>query len=101
MNTVPDAAHVDPAKPAITAGLRGLLASMARDHGLTPQDLLRRDRRRPIVIARQAFMWRCRQVRRPDGRRRYSLPQIAAALGGIHHTTVMHGVRAHAARLDR
>jgi chromosomal replication initiation ATPase DnaA len=44
-------------------------------------------------------MWRCRELRRADGTYRHSMPAIARVFEGRDHTTILHGVRRHAARI--
>lgn len=53
-----------------------------------------------IAEARHEAMWLLRQVKRSNGEHKLSYPQIGAAFGGRDHTTAMHAVRAHQARLD-
>lgn len=83
--------------------MRKILARVAAYYQM-PVSLIMSDRRlRSVVFARQQVMWECRQVRRPDGTHRYSLPMIAAMLTRpdrrqMDHTTVMHGVRRHEER---
>ena len=89
--------HGDPRPPG---GLRGLLATVARDYSMTAEELLSPRRSYCVSHPRQDFMWRARQVKWPDGAHRYSLPFIAGFLGFTDHTTILHGVRAHQARLD-
>lgn len=78
--------------------MRSILAEVCAERGVTETDILSQSRRRKIAHPRQDFMWRCRQVKRADGRDRYSLPQIGAFLQR-DHTSVLFGVRAHEARL--
>lgn len=80
--------------------LRELLEETAADYDLEAQDLLKVDRRPEISRPRQDFMWRARRVKWASGKHRYSLPQIGHFLGGMDHTTVLHGVRAHAHRIS-
>lgn len=48
---------------------------------------------RPLVRARQEFMFLARAAER------WSYPQIGRWLGGRDHTTIIHGMRAHAKRV--
>lgn len=49
-----------------------------------------------IAHARHEVMWRARQLLEADGSHRFSFPQIGAAfLGGMDHTSVLHGCRQH------
>lgn len=59
--------------------------------GLSKADLRGPSRQRYIAHARQEFMYLANKAGR-------SLPQIGLFLGGRHHTTVLHGVRAHEGR---
>lgn len=79
--------------------MRSILAEVCAERGVTEADVLSQSRKRRIAHPRHEVMWRCKQVKRQDGRDRYSLPQIGAFLGGRDHTTALHGVRAHKARL--
>lgn len=75
--------------------MRGIVAEIAERDGI-PVALLRgAPRTRFISDARQEAMWRMYQTGR------FSLPQIGAFLGGRDHTTILHGVRAHAERTKR
>jgi hypothetical protein len=87
----------DPRPPG---GLKGLAATVARDYRIRPEDLGSKCRERWISWPRQDFMWRARKIVWPDGSPRYSLPMIARFLGLECHSSVIHGVRAHQARLD-
>lgn len=63
--------------------------------GVTQDQIFSHDRHRTIAIARQACYWLGRHASKPQ----LSYPQIARALG-TDHTTVMHGVRRMAERLE-
>jgi hypothetical protein len=91
--------HLGRRDPRPAGGLKGILAEVATEWGMRPEDILQDSRKKLIVEPRQDFMWRARQVRWPDGSYRYSLPMIAAFLRLKDHTTVMHGVRRHEARM--
>jgi chromosomal replication initiation ATPase DnaA len=71
--------------------MRELLAEVAQAHGLSVAELKGRNRTRPVAVARQLF------IARAYATGRYSLPQIGRFLKR-HHTTILHGVRAHAAK---
>jgi chromosomal replication initiation ATPase DnaA len=80
--------------------MKSILAEVAEEYDVDADVLrLSQSRKYHITRPRQDFMWRCRQVKFADGSQRYSLPQIAAFLGGMDHTTVLWGVRAHARRI--
>lgn len=76
-----------------------VVADVAARHGITPGELLGPRRLRHLIIPRQEAMYLLRAIKASDGLPKYSLPAIGIALGGRDHTTVLHGVRAHAARL--
>lgn len=69
-----------------------VLAEVCREYNLSPSDLKGPSRRRQVAWPRQDFMVRSYALGH------LSLPQIGRFLGGRDHTTVLHGVRAHAAR---
>lgn len=73
---------------------------VADKYELTVEDLEGESRARRIAHPRQEAMWMMRQIVREDGTWRYSLPDIGRSLGCRDHTTVLHGVREHQARLD-
>ena len=80
-------------------------AMVAAKHGLTVAELeMPNDvpgaRLRYRAYARHEAMWAMRQVTFADGTPRSSLPQIGQSLGGRDHTSALHGIRAHQARLD-
>lgn len=85
--------------PRPSGGMKGIQAQVEAEYGLNPGELLSLRRTTRVVRPRQDFMWRCRQVKWGDGTPRYSLPKIGQHLGGLDHTTVLHGVRQHERRL--
>jgi hypothetical protein len=53
-----------------------------------------------VVRARHEMCWRFyNEFKRWDGRRP-SMPEIGRWLGGLDHSSVLHGIRRHQARLD-
>lgn len=78
--------------------MREIVRRVAAARGCSVEEILGLSRERVIAWPRQEAMWHCRRVRRADGSHRYSLPQIGAFFGR-DHTTVLHGVRAHTARM--
>lgn len=80
--------------------MRTILTEVADYYGLTLDQIQSKSREHRFSHARQAFFYAARQVTWADGTPRYSLPQIAGNFGGMHHTTVMHGIRRHEARLE-
>jgi len=78
--------------------MRGVAQEVAERHRLTLNDLTGSSRRRPFVRPRQEAMYEMMRVQNADGEWRWSTPQIGMLLGGRDHTTVLHGMRAHAKR---
>jgi chromosomal replication initiation ATPase DnaA len=70
---------------------RRIAAEVAARHGMTVRSMMERARFRHLVLARQEAMYRV------AAETRLTLPQIGRRLGR-HHTTILHGIRAHAAR---
>jgi hypothetical protein len=62
-------------------------------YGVSVTELASARRSRDVVRARHHLMWLLRQETH------WSLPHIGRFLGGRDHTTVMHGIRRHEARL--
>lgn len=79
--------------PIVRPTPRQIMRRVAQLRGITVDDIIGESRKRPIAHARQETMWELRQ------RTRLSLPHIGLMLGGRDHTTVLHGVRAHEARM--
>lgn len=73
--------------------------ALSRRPNVTREEIFSKAREHRVSHARQEVMWLLREARFADGARRYSLPAIAAAVGVEDHTTVLHGVRAHAKRI--
>lgn len=82
-----------PAKP-LRAVIAEIKAEVAAKHGVTINDLESQTRNQMICLARFEAMWRCRQETIA------SLPQIGRSFGNRDHTTVLHGIRRHQARID-
>jgi chromosomal replication initiator protein len=72
--------------------MRDILTEVAAKHRLRPRDILGKCRVRPIVVARQEVMFRCRSEAMK------SYPQIGRFLSK-DHTTVIHGFRKHRERV--
>lgn len=72
---------------------RPLIADVATTHRLHPRDMLGGWKCPKAVAARQELWWRLNQ-------RGVALSEIGRRLGGFHHTTVMHGVRQWAAKME-
>lgn len=73
---------------------RSIMRRVAERYGLTLADLTGDRRTRYFAYARQEAMWHVRRER-PN----LSLPSIGRIFGGRDHTTVIHGLRCHEARL--
>ena len=69
-------------EPHLTPAL--ILEATAEKYGFTVDELKAKDRRRPLVTARQVGMYLFREL--TD----LSYPQIAKEFGGRDHTTVIH-----------
>lgn len=76
-----------------TGSMRAILDEVARSYRVSVDDILSQSRCRDLTVPRQHAMWlMCRQTR-------FSRVKIGKFLGGRDHTTVLHGERAHAARI--
>lgn len=81
-------------KPESRALMRDVAQAVADKHGIS-LDVLRSEKRdRPIAWARQEAMWECRR------QTTQSLPQIGLFFGGRDHSTVLHGIHRHQARIS-
>ena len=70
-----------------------LAQRIAAIRGVSLADLRSPSRQRAVAWPRQELMW---ALRCTAG---WSLPRIGRYLGGRDHTTVLHGIRAHAKRM--
>ena len=70
----------------------GYVDYVCRRYGITRADIYGRSHSRKYAHPRQEVMWLARQAG-------LSFPQIGKALGR-DHTSVLHGIRAHEARLN-
>jgi hypothetical protein len=66
---------------------------VAAKHKVSVKDLVSPRRDRPSVLARHEAFWRCKKETT------MSLPLIGRRFGGRDHTTVLHGIKAHARRM--
>lgn len=71
-----------------------LLRAFSQITGFTEYALTGQSRKGPLVIARQALYAAARDMG-------YSMPRIGQLCGGRDHTTVLHGIRQHEARMER
>ncbi len=69
-----------------TCGIGEILDAAATEFGVERKDLLARDRRPPVAMARQVAMYLAREL--TD----HSLPEIGRGMGDRSHTTVLHAV---------
>lgn len=72
---------------------RSIVAEVADKYGMTPAELLAQDMRRKAARPRQEAMFRVRSETP------LSLQEIGRRLGGRHHSTIIHGIRAHVSRM--
>lgn len=86
--------------------LRELAEEVASAHLIPFRELVSESRRHVFAHPRQEFIWRARQVRTADGRRRYSLHALGSWFAKVRpngkrmdHTTVLHAERRHAERV--
>lgn len=71
-----------------------VIARVAQRHGLPASAMTGHRKHRFVAVARQEAYF---EVHRQ--RPRLSLSQIGAAFDGRDHTTILHGIRCHAARM--
>lgn len=71
-----------------------IIRDICQKHGVTMGELLSARRARPLVAARHEAMYRLSKETS------MSLPAIGRRMGGRDHTTVIHGVRKHAALME-
>lgn len=87
-----------PAAPAASApcsaSTRSLIARIAEQNGFTFDDMIGPARDRRTSVVRQAAMHAVRSERS-----HLSYDQIGLIFGGRDHTTIMHGVQTHEARM--
>lgn len=93
---------LSPKAPVITG--KDYLQQVIRDvsilRGVSVVDILSTSRVRHIAHARQEVAWRMRQAKDERGKSRFSFPQIAAWMGGYDHSTIVHAVKSHEARMQ-
>lgn len=77
----------------MTPAMSAIAERVARKHRMPVSAMLSDRRFRELVIARQEAMYLMVEERR------WSLPRIGSAFG-LHHTTILHGHRAHKKRLE-
>jgi hypothetical protein len=73
---------------------KAIIAEVCEKHGIDWIDLASARRSVPVVIARHEAMYRMRHETT------MSLPAIGRKLGGLDHSSVIHGIRRHEERLE-
>lgn len=89
-------------RQSLPRAARLAIEAVAEAHGMTYGDLtLPRQFRgtKAACAARHEAYHAVYDIRRPDGSRKFSLPQVGAWFGGRDHTTIHHGVQRHEERL--
>jgi chromosomal replication initiation ATPase DnaA len=79
--------------------VRRVIREAAQAHGVKPAEIVIGGPSRRLVRPRHMVAATLYEMRHPCGKRKFSLPQIGAWLGGRHHTTILHAVRAHEKRM--
>lgn len=91
----PPAAPSPPPEPSSRQPrYKTILQTVAAQHGVSVVDLRGPSRVKKIAVARFEAAYRLRVDLA------LSFPKIGQILGGRHHTTIMHAVEQHAARLE-
>jgi chromosomal replication initiation ATPase DnaA len=83
--------------------VRTIVGYVAKRHGVSPEAVTARGRRDLAAVkARYEAMWLLRHSlrKRAVDPNAYSLNAIGMALGGFHHSTVIHGLRQHQRRMN-
>jgi hypothetical protein len=89
-------------RKSLPAPARAAVQAVADRHGVTYDMLVAPSWDRgaiPLCHMRQEAYFECYEFRTEAGERRYSMPLIGTWFGGRDHATVLHGIRAHKARL--
>lgn len=85
---------IEPPRKPLHAIFAAIKNEVADKHGITVHDLESAIRHQRVCKARFEAMYRCRHETLA------SLPQIGRAFGNRDHTTVIHGIRRHQARIE-
>ncbi len=80
--------------------VRRVIREAAQAHGVKPAEIVTGGPSRRFVRPRHMVAATLYEMRRHCGKRKFSLPQIGAWLGGRHHTTILHAIRAHEKRRE-
>lgn len=78
---------------SMRVSMASIIAEVADTYGFSIEELKGPGRTKGISNARQHAMWMMAQ------QDHLSLPQIGRFLGGRDHTTILHGIRQHGARM--
>jgi hypothetical protein len=78
--------------------VRSVMRAVCTKHRVSRTELLSMSRQKRIILCRQECCYELRRSILIQGRQ-ISLPEIGRHLGGLDHTTVMHGIKQHAKRL--
>ena len=81
--------------PVAPSGWKDIVREVCANHGFTLQQILGAQRQRRLCSARHEAFYRL------STETTMSLPEIGDAFGGRDHTTVLHGIRKHKARMER
>lgn len=81
--------------------VQDILNDVAAKHNITVEELTSKLRREDIVAARHEVMWRMSQEKAKGTRPHWSYSRIVSALKLKNHTSAVHGVRAHAKRMEQ
>jgi chromosomal replication initiator protein len=76
-----------------------IIAGVAAKYSISSEDIKGSSRKRDITVGRQEVMWRMNRQKILGNKPTWTLNRIGMYLGDRDHTTVMHGIRAHEARL--
>ena len=79
-------------QPSSPQRVRRIVMEVCEKHNVSPTEICSEHRSQRIVVARMEACYRLRKETT------WSLPRIGKFLGGRDHTTILHGVRKHAAR---
>jgi hypothetical protein len=82
----------DPLLPP--APWKTIVREVAEKHGFAPEDIVGASRAPKLCVARHEAMWRMSREAA------LSTPEIGRRLGGRDHTTVLHGITTHEARIE-
>jgi hypothetical protein len=85
---------VPPKEPVLLTPVQQILKEVAEKHGVTVKDIKGKCRKLKCIRPRHEAAYR---IRMEQG---FSLPQIGRVLGFRDHTTILHGIRRYAKKLE-